>query len=208
MNREFGDMVYIDSSVKIGKNVKIYPNVIIRGNSVIMDNSVIDSNTIIDNSVIGKNNYIVSSVIDNNNYIGDNNKIGPFSHFRDNNKIGNNNVVGSYVEVSNSVIGDNNKIKHLSYIGNVIIKNNVNIGAGVVFANYHCKKKIKSESIVNDFCCIGANCTIVSPIVIGDSSMIGSGSMVLKNIDPKSLYINRNEEVYKINYYSDEVDVI
>ena len=183
----------IDDSVLIEENVTIGENVTIKGNTIIKSGTIIGDNNIIENSVIEKNNII-----------GNDNKIGPFTHLRENNIIGNNNYLGSFVEISNSSIKDNNNIKHLTYVGNVKMGSNITVGAGVVFTNYHPKKKEKYETIVNDFASIGSNSTVVAPVVIGANSLIGAGSTVTIDIDRDSLYILRDKEVYKKDYYKGE----
>ncbi len=196
---------YKDKEVIIGEDVTIYPNVVLRGNTKIGSHTIIDSNTIIIDSEIGENNYIVSSVIEKNNKIGNFNKIGPFCHLRENNEIGNANTLGSFVEVKNSYIGDDNHCKHLSYIGDVILHNKINIGAGVVFANYNSKKNIKSQSTIFDKSAIGANTTLVSPVVVGENSLIGASSVVSKDISKNSLYFTKRDEIYKEDYYEEDL---
>ncbi len=196
---------YIDKNVVIEDGAVIGPNVSLRGNTLIGANTVIDANTIIKDSVIGKNNYIISSVIEKDNNIGDNNKIGPFTHLRENNKIGNFNEIGSYVEAKSSVMGNHNKAKHLSYLGNAVIGDNVNIGAGVIFANYHSKKKLKESTKVEDGVSIGSNCTIVAPVTIKKGAFIGAGTIVRRDlIEEDSLYFSTNNEIYKEKYYQGE----
>lgn len=196
---------YIDRDVVIEEGAVIGPNVSLRGKTVIGADSVIDANTIIKDSIIGKNNYIISSVIEKGNVIGDNNNIGPFTHLREDNKIGNFNEIGSYVEAKGSVLGNHNKAKHLSYLGNAILGDNINIGAGVIFANYHSKKKLKESTKIEDNVSIGSNCTIVAPVTIKKGAFIGAGTVVRKDvIEEDSLYFSTNNEVYKEKYYQED----
>ena len=197
---------FIDSDVVLGDNVVIGPNVILRGKTVIGENTVVDANSIITDSKIGKNNYITSSVIEANNSIGDNNKIGPFTHLREYNVILDFNEIGSYVEIKNSHIGNSNMIKHLSYVGNTTFGDKINIGAGVVFANYHPKTHVKEKCIVGDNASIGSNCVIVAPVKIGKNSVIGAGTTVRCDIDDDSLYMITDKEIYKKGYYGDKDD--
>lgn len=192
---------YIDSDVILGDGVVVGPNVTLRGKTVIGDNTVIDANTIITDSVVGKNNYIISSVIESNNNIGDSNKIGPFTHLREDNNIGEFNEIGSYVEIKNSNIGNHNMIKHLSYVGNAKFGNNINIGAGVVFANYNPKTKVKEKFTVEDNASVGSNVTLVAPVKIGKNSVIGAGTTVRCDIESDSLYLITDKEIYKKGYY-------
>ncbi|MBQ3469276.1 MAG: thymidine phosphorylase [Bacilli bacterium] len=193
---------YIEEGVVLGEGVIIFPNVSIVGRTVIGDNTIIDSNSMIKNSIIGEDNYISNSIIEDNNIIGDNNRIGPYAHIREDNVIGSDNHFGNSVEIKKSQIGNSNYFKHFSYIGDAIIGNNVNVGAGVVFANYNSKKNTKETSNVEDGASIGANSVIVAPVVIEKDSVIGAGTVVDKKVSSDSLILARRDNIYKEKYYS------
>lgn len=95
---------------------------------------------------IGKNTKILSgSYIEGNVVVGDNCKIGPNCYLRGNTSIGNNCHVGQAVEIKNSIIMDRAKVPHLSYVGDSVIGENSNLGAGTITANLrHDYKNIKS----------------------------------------------------------------
>ncbi len=192
---------YIDKEVIIEEGVIIYPNVTIRGRSKIAANTVIDSNTVIINSTIGLNNKIKASYIENCD-IGNNNEIGPFAHL-DNNIISNNNIIGNFVEIKRSEIGNNNKAKHLSYLGDVNITDNVNVGASTIIANYNSKTRIKSNSIIKEGVSIGAHTTLVSPIIVEKNSQIAASTTVTVDIPENSLVIGRLKETIKEDYYKE-----
>jgi len=83
------------------------------------------------------------TVIEGNVIIGGNCKIGPNAYLRGNVYIGNNCHVGMS-EVKNSIILDNSNVPHFNYVGDSIIGENVNLGAGTKIANLrHDGKGIK-----------------------------------------------------------------
>lgn len=98
---------------------------------------VIEKDAVIKGPVrIGKGTVIKSGcyiegpvLIDRNCQIGPNCYIRPFT------TIGNGCRIGNAVEIKNCVIGDRSNICHLSYFGDSIIGDGVNIGAGTVSAN-------------------------------------------------------------------------
>jgi bifunctional UDP-N-acetylglucosamine pyrophosphorylase/glucosamine-1-phosphate N-acetyltransferase len=84
--------------------------------------------------------YIKGNVI-----IGENCLIGPNCYLRGNTSIGNGCHIGQAVEIKNSVIMDNAKVPHLSYIGDSVIGENSNLGAGTITANLkHDNKNVRS----------------------------------------------------------------
>ena len=88
------------------------------------------------NVVIGKNTIIKSGVyMEGNIIIGENCKIGPNCFIRGSTAIGNNCHIGQAVEIKNSLIGAGSNVPHLSYVGDSIIGENVNFGAGSIVAN-------------------------------------------------------------------------
>ena len=197
---------YIDESVVIGRGTIIYPNVSIRGNSVIGDNTVIDMNTVIINSKIGNNNRIISSYIEDST-IGDNSTIGPFSHLRQNTVLNNNINIGNYVELKNSEIKSNTKVKHLSYLGDSIVGERVNIGCGTITANMNGKNKVKNKTIICDDTYIGANSVLVAPIILNRNSFVAAGSVITKDVEEDSLAIARSRQINKVNYNKKEGNV-
>lgn len=86
---------------------------------------------------VGKGSRILPGVyIEGNVSIGENCKIGPNCYIRGNTSIQDNVIIGQSVEVKNSVIGKNTAIGHLSYLGDSVIGNYSNFGAGTVVSNY------------------------------------------------------------------------
>lgn len=73
--------------------------------------------------------------LEGNFYVGRNSVIGPNCYLKGFGSIGENVVIGNGVEITRSVIGDNCNIRHLSYVGDSILGEGVNIGGGSVIAN-------------------------------------------------------------------------
>ncbi len=188
---------YISDSVIIGENTIIYPNVTIEGETIIGNDCIIHSGSYIKDSNIGDNNIIYSSYIIESK-IGNDNEIGPFANIRPNNDIKNNIKIGSFVELKNSTIDSNTKIPHLSYVGDGIIGANVNIGCGVVTANYDGKNKHKT--VIEDNVFVGCNSSLVAPLKIHKNSFVAAGSTVTEDVNENALCIARARQVNKENY--------
>ncbi len=131
---------------------------------------------------VGKDTVIYPfTYIESGVKIGKKCHVGPFARLREKTNISDLAQVGSYVEIVRSDIGKKTMVKHLSYIGDASIGNNVNIGAGTITANYDGKKKHKTQ--VQDGAFIGSNTVLVSPVKVGKGAKTGAGSVVLKNRD-------------------------
>ena len=95
--------------------------------------------------------------------------------------------VGRLAEVVRSNIGPATSIQHFSYVGDAMIGSGVNIGAGVVIANYD--GSIKCLARVRDDVFIGSNSTLVSPVQIGQESFIGAGAIIRKDVESNSVVV-------------------
>jgi bifunctional UDP-N-acetylglucosamine pyrophosphorylase/glucosamine-1-phosphate N-acetyltransferase len=108
-------------------------------------------------------------------------RVGPFSHLRMGTVLDDGAEVGNFVEVKKSAIGRGSKAKHLSYLGDATIGQNVNIGAGTITANYDGKKK--HPTVIEDEVSIGSGTTLVAPVKVGEGAVTGAGSVVTKGKD-------------------------
>lgn len=197
------DRTYISDEVSFGEDIIIYPNVTIEGISIIGDNTIIYPGCYIKNSIIGSNCEIYDShIIDSS--IGDFCNIGPYSSIHSRVKIGNHNRIGSFVELKNTTTSDNTKIPHLSYVGDAEIGSGVNIGAGVITANFDGINK--NKTIIHDRVFVGCNSNLIAPIEINEDSLIGAGSTITKEVPKNSLAIARAKQVNKKDYYKKKKD--
>ena len=104
--------------------------------------------------------------------------VGPFCHLREGIIVEDNAVIGNFVEVVRSRIGRNTIAKHFCYLGDSKIGSGVNIGAGVVTANFDGVKK--NTTLIKDKSFIGSDTVLVAPVRLGKKSVTGAGSVVLK----------------------------
>ena len=135
-----------------------------------------------------------NSIVETNN-IGKDTRIWAYTHVFPGAKIGENCNINDHTLIENDVIiGDNVTVKSGVHIWDgVRIGNNVFIGPSVVFTNdLHPRSKVYpnqfEKTIIKDFASIGANCTLVAGITIGEYAMIGAGSVVTKDVPSYTLW--------------------
>lgn len=131
--------------------------------------------------------HIEGSVIENGAVVG------PFARLRPGSVAGANVRIGNFVEVKNSTLRDGAKAGHLAYLGDCEIGAGVNIGAGTITCNYDGHRKHRTE--VRDRAFIGSNTSLVAPVVVGASAVVGAGSVVTKNVPDGELCIGRARQV-------------
>jgi len=157
-------------------NGEIEENVVIKGNVGIGEGSRILSGTYIEGPVL----------------IGKNCKIGPNAYLRPYTVIGDNCHVGNSCEIKASVIMNGTKIPHFNYVGDSVIGENCNLGAGTKIANLRLDEKSikvylkgklvdtgrrKLGAIMGDFVHTGINASIDVGTFIGSCSFIGPGAL-------------------------------
>ncbi len=178
----------IGKDVVLGKHVKIENNVKILGQSYVGDGCVIKAGSRLTDAVLGNGCEINSSVVEKSN-LGANCTVGPFANIRANCILAENVKVGAFVELKNVTIGKGTKMAHLAYVGDAELGENVNVGCGVVFANFDGKEKHRSTVGSNVF--IGCNANIVAPVNIADDTYICAGTTVTKDTEKGDFVIGR-----------------
>lgn len=186
--------VFIDDTVEIGKGSVIKPNNTLKGNTVVGENVVFETNNNITDSIIG-NGTKLNAVVSISAEVGDNTVIGPYVYLRPGTKIGNGCKVGDFVEIKNSVIADGAKVPHLAYVGDADVGSRVNVGCGVIFANYDGKHKHRTKVGNNAF--IGSNSTLIAPIEVGDGAFIAAGATIAHSVPDGAFVIARANETVK-----------
>jgi len=138
------------------------------------------------------------------NQIGDDFQTGQGASIREDNIIGNNVSVGTnaVLEFGNR-IGNRVRIHSCCFLEMVTIEDDVFIGPNVVFTDdphpMNCPryKECLGGATVKRLARIGANCTILPGVIIGENSLIGAGSVVVKNIPPNSVAAGSPARVLK-----------
>jgi bifunctional UDP-N-acetylglucosamine pyrophosphorylase/glucosamine-1-phosphate N-acetyltransferase len=150
-------------------------------------------------SVVRAGSYISGPVV-----IGEHCVIGPNCYIRASTAIGNGCHIGAAVEIKNSIIMNGSKVPHLSYVGDSIIGEDCNLGAGTKVANLKLNNKEVSVGgkdtgkrklgvIMGDGVETGINSSINVGTVIGSNSRIGPGTFVSGNLPPRSrVFINKS----------------
>lgn len=187
--------VDIHGVVTVGRDVYIEPNVIFKGKVVLGDRVRIEANTIIENSVIGSDTEILSHSRIEDSVIGQSASIGPFARLRPKTVLADKAKVGNFVELKAVTLGLGSKVNHLSYLGDAVVGESVNIGAGTITCNYDGANKHKT--VIGSGVFVGSNSALVAPIVIGNEATIGAGSTVRHNVPEKALFFTFGTEKEK-----------
>ncbi len=190
------ESTYIEDDVDIKPTTIIYPNTYILGNSQIAEGCEVEPNAIIRNSKIGCGVKVKAGSYLENAIVESHSLIGPYARLRSETHIGSHCKIGNFVETKKAIIADHVKASHLSYLGDVEIGSNVNIGCGTITCNYREDHK-KYKTLIEDNVFVGSDVQLIAPIRVGKGSVIGSGSTITNEIPPNSLAIARAKQVIK-----------
>ncbi len=189
------DSTYIDDSVEIGRDTVIHPQVVIEGDSRIGGNCEIHSWSRLVNVHIGDGCRVLNSCVLINSRLAGRNSVGPFAHFRTEVELAEEANIGNFVEAKKSKLGRKSKSMHLTYLGDATIGDRVNIGAGTITCNYDGKNK--NPTVIEDDVKIGSDTMLVAPVRVGQGSISGAGSVIIKDVPPGSLVAGVPAQVKK-----------
>lgn len=138
-----------------------------------------------------------SAIVDPGAEIGEGSRVWHFVHVCAGARIGKGVSLGQNVFVGNKVvIGDHCKIQNnVSVYDNVTLEEGVFCGPSMVFTNVYNPRSLierKSEyrdTLVRKGATLGANCTIVCGVTIGEFAFVGAGAVVNKDVPAYALMV-------------------
>jgi bifunctional UDP-N-acetylglucosamine pyrophosphorylase / glucosamine-1-phosphate N-acetyltransferase len=163
--------IHIDSDVVFEGECEVESGCVIKGECLIK-NSTVKANSVIENA----------TVIDSD--------VGPMARIRPKSQLTDTHI-GNFVEVKASTL-TGVKAGHLSYLGDAVIDEGTNIGAGTITCNYDGVNKYKTKIGKNVF--IGSDTQLVAPVTIADNAMIAAGTTVTRDVANGALAISRTPQ--------------
>lgn len=157
-----------------------------------------------------------SAIVDDGARIGNNTRVWHFVHVCSGAIIGEGCSLGQNVFVGNKVtIGNNVKIQNnVSVYDNVHLENDVFCGPSMVFTNVYNprsfieRKTEYRDTIVKQGATLGANCTIVCGVTIGEYSLVGAGAVINKDVKPFALMVGvPAKQIGWISKYGEQLEL-
>ncbi|HPR41651.1 MAG TPA: sugar phosphate nucleotidyltransferase [Candidatus Methanofastidiosa archaeon] len=203
----WNDIGYPWSVLEVNEHIVKDQEMVIEGN--IEERASFSGNIQVGKGTIVRNGaYIIGPV-----RIGRDCDIGPNCFIRPYTTIGDNCHVGNATEIKNSILFNRTNAAHLSYVGDSIIGENCNLGAGTLVANLRHKKdnismeingkmvssgRRKLGMVMGDNSKTGINVSIYEGRVIGNDSGIGPGVILKRNVEPNSIVLAQQETTTSI----------
>jgi bifunctional UDP-N-acetylglucosamine pyrophosphorylase / glucosamine-1-phosphate N-acetyltransferase len=186
---------YIEEDVSIGRDTVIGPNSHLRGRTVIGERCQIDGSAYITDAQIEDGVQLRFSVVLTSCRVASGAIIGPFAHLRPGTSLGRDVHIGNFVEAKEAVLGEGTKANHLSYLGDVTIGRETNIGAGTITCNYDGFNKYRTS--IGDRVQVGSDSTLVAPISLGDDVYVATATTVRHDVPAGALVFNERREAVR-----------
>src|SRR5262249_20354290 len=90
------------------------------------------------------------------------------------------------------VLGAGSKSMHLAYLGDAVIGERVNIGAGTITCNYDGVKK--NTTIIEDGAFIGSDSQLIAPVTVGKDAYVGTGTTDREDVPGGSLAVSAGKQ--------------
>jgi bifunctional UDP-N-acetylglucosamine pyrophosphorylase/glucosamine-1-phosphate N-acetyltransferase len=176
---------YISEQAEFGPDCIIGPNVQILGECRFGAGVRIEGTAWLRNVTVGNDCHLKLGVRAEQCRIGDRCEIGPFANLRPGTELAGHNRVGNFVETKNAQLGEGSKASHLSYLGDVTVGRDTNIGCGVITVNYDGFDKHPTH--IGDRCMVGCDSQLIAPVTVGDDAYVASGTTVVRDVSAGAL---------------------
>lgn len=182
---------WVHASVDLATDVILLPGTFLEGATSIGSGARIGPETTLVDVEVGEN-AVVTRTQASLSVIGPGADVGPFAYLRPGTTLGAGGKIGTFVEAKNARIGAGAKAPHLSYLGDAVIGEGANIGAGVIFANYDGLRK--STTTVGAYSFVGSNSVLAAPVEVADGAYIAAGSAITGDVGPGDLAVSRGRQ--------------
>jgi bifunctional UDP-N-acetylglucosamine pyrophosphorylase/glucosamine-1-phosphate N-acetyltransferase len=186
---------YIDATVTIAQDATLEPNVHLRGKTQVAAGARIDTGCVLTDVIVGERVFVKPYSIGEKSVIGAAAQIGPFSHLRPDSVLAEEVHIGNFVETKKTSLGKGSKANHLAYLGDGVIGEGVNVGAGTIFCNYDGYNK--HVTTLEDGVFIGSDTQLVAPVTVGKNANVAAGTTVTMDVPADALAISRTKQSNK-----------
>jgi len=183
----------VRGQLSCGNDVLIDINAVFEGHVELGDNVTIGPNCVISNTRIAAGTTVNANCVLEDAIVGENCDIGPFGRLRPGAEMKQNARIGNFVEMKKTVLGVGSKANHLTYLGDAVIGDGVNVGCGTITCNYDGANKF--QTVIGDNAFIGSGVELVAPVNIGEGATIGAGSTIGKDAPAGDLTLQRSKQI-------------
>ena len=182
---------WVHASVALAPDVTLLPGTSLEGATSVAAGATIGPDTTLTDVEVGEGATVVRSH-GSLSVIGAGASVGPYAYLRPGTTLGPGGKIGTFVETKNAQLGAGAKAPHLSYLGDAVVGDGANIGAGVIFANYDGVRK--HTTTVGAYSFVGSNSVLTAPVQIADGAYVAAGSTITGDVGIGELAVSRGRQ--------------
>lgn len=175
------ETVWFSHDTRLGRDVVVEPNVVFAPGVQVADGARIRAFSHLEGAQVGRAC-----------------EVGPYARLRPGTVLEAGAKIGNFVETKKAVLRTGAKANHLTYLGDVEVGANANVGAGTITCNYDGFGKYPTRIGAGAF--IGSNSALVAPVSIGDGAIVGAGSVVTRDVEPDALAVARGKQETRLGW--------
>lgn len=188
----------IRGTLNCGRDVFIDVGCVFEGDVELGEGVHIGPYCVLKNVKIAKNSKIEAYSHLDQAEIAEQCKVGPYARLRPGAQLGTGSQIGNFVEIKNTRLGAFSKASHLSYLGDAVIGQRVNIGAGTITCNYDGANKF--TTVIGDDVFIGSDTQLIAPVTVGEGATIGAGTSLRQDAPANQLTVTKSEQTTFANW--------
>jgi bifunctional UDP-N-acetylglucosamine pyrophosphorylase/glucosamine-1-phosphate N-acetyltransferase len=186
---------YVGADVRVGPDTILHPGVALAGHTVLGEACVVGAGCHLTDMAVADRVTLRPYCVLERSTIETEATVGPFARLRPGAVIGAGAEIGNFIEIKKTTIGRRVKAHHVGYLGDAVVGDGANIGAGTVTCNYD--GTAKHETRIGARAFVGTQSSLVAPLAVGDDAYIGAGSVITKDVPPGALAVARAHQVVK-----------
>ncbi len=192
------DGARIDAAVTLEPDAVVEAGAVLRGATRVGRGATVDVGCVLTNVIVGDGATVRPYSVATDARIGPRAEVGPFSHLRPETDLGEEVHVGNFVETKKTRMARGAKANHLAYLGDGVIGERANIGAGTIFCNYDGAGK--HTTTIESGVFIGSDSQLVAPVTVGRDAYVATGTTVTRDVPAEALAIGRTAQQNKEGY--------
>ena len=183
---------YVDEGIEVGADSVLEPLVALKGKTRIGKGVKVGQGCVIVDSEIADGVEILPYSHIQEAKVGQGAIVGPFARLRPGAQLGEQAHVGNFVELKKTVLGRGSKANHLTYLGDAVIGEGCNIGAGTITCNYDGANK--HQTTIEDGAFVGSDTQLIAPVTVGKGAYVGTGCTVREDVPAGSLAVSAGKQ--------------
>ena len=187
------DSVYVEPEVEVGRDAELWGPLYLKGKTKVGEGATVGPFTTVEDSVIGPRAVVESHCWLKGATLEEGASCGPFSRLREGTYLESGARTGSFVETKKAHLKRGAKANHLTYLGDCVVGEETNVGAGTVTCNYDGFNKWRTEIGKGVF--VGSNTLFIAPVKVGDGAITAAGSVITSDVPPNALAVARAKQV-------------